>query len=273
MSQFTNYIVTSKNYDRTRVPVGVEIILGLLAESKKPLKDQRLLDAGCGTGNYLSALQDHLGRLSGLDANEGMLSVARKKFTKARHIDLKQGCLPSLPYDAETFDGVICNQVIHHFDPAGNFAQLRELVKEAGRILKPGGVLVFNTCSQEQIREGYWTSEILPEAIARMLKRYARIDDMTAMFSDSGFGNVRQTVPLDAILQGEKYLDTDGPFDKQWRDGDSTWTLLTPQELPKALERISKMKREKILKNFIRERERMRKKVGQCVFVSGRKRP
>jgi predicted RNA methylase len=52
MSVYESYDETSKSYDRTRVPVGSEIILGCLAAHGKALGEMTLLDAGCGTGAY-----------------------------------------------------------------------------------------------------------------------------------------------------------------------------------------------------------------------------
>ena len=55
LSKYENYTQSAKNYDKFRVPVGVEIIIGYLTMNKKPLDQQVILDAGCGTGNYLAA--------------------------------------------------------------------------------------------------------------------------------------------------------------------------------------------------------------------------
>jgi len=74
MSQYANYAFASEDYDKTRVPVGVGTILSCLARSGVPLNEQTVLEAGCGTGNYLQAPRPYLGRLAGVDFNEGMLA-------------------------------------------------------------------------------------------------------------------------------------------------------------------------------------------------------
>ncbi len=47
MSSYESYDERSAQYDRTRGPVGVEIIVGCLAQGRTPLGQMTLLDAGC----------------------------------------------------------------------------------------------------------------------------------------------------------------------------------------------------------------------------------
>ena len=56
MSHYENYNNTAKNYDKTRLPIGVDIIKETFEQSDTPLEKQVILDAGCGTGNYTLAL-------------------------------------------------------------------------------------------------------------------------------------------------------------------------------------------------------------------------
>ena len=80
MSAYENYTAVSADYDRTRIPVGVEIILGCLASGGRSLGSLRLLDAGCGTGSYCAALRPYAGAIDAVDLNPSMLGVARAKL-------------------------------------------------------------------------------------------------------------------------------------------------------------------------------------------------
>jgi ubiquinone/menaquinone biosynthesis C-methylase UbiE len=82
MIEFENYHDTSKSYDQTRTPIGIEILLGCLASTPRPLSEHRVLDAGCGTGNYITALKGKVGDLCGLEFNEGMLARAAREWEK-----------------------------------------------------------------------------------------------------------------------------------------------------------------------------------------------
>ena len=63
MSSYENYTQASAVYGHTRVPVGLNIITAALSsESTKP-ELQILLDAGCGTALYASALVDRVHRV------------------------------------------------------------------------------------------------------------------------------------------------------------------------------------------------------------------
>ena len=44
--EYESYNETSKTYDDTRSPVGVEVILGCFALSPRPLYEQTILDGG-----------------------------------------------------------------------------------------------------------------------------------------------------------------------------------------------------------------------------------
>ena len=60
---FENYTNSSHSYDETRIHIGIEVVLGCFVTARtKPLHEQVILDAGCGTGNYLEAIVDKVGR-------------------------------------------------------------------------------------------------------------------------------------------------------------------------------------------------------------------
>ena len=69
MSSYEDYTTTSAHYDATREPIGTEVILGCLARGGRPLVEQVLVDAGCGTGNYSAALLGHVARIEAIDTS------------------------------------------------------------------------------------------------------------------------------------------------------------------------------------------------------------
>lgn len=250
--EFENYQETSQSYDKTRVQIGIEILLGCFASTPRPLAEQIILDGGCGTGNYIEALQGKVGSLRGLELNKGMLAKATAKFQHHPNIRLAQGDLTALPYEDRSFDGMMCNQVIHHMvSPSSDFSQLWQMVQEAYRVLLPGGVLVFNTCSQQQLRDGFWWAASIPEAVERMAKRCPTLDTIASTLQAVGFRFGGKVVPLDGILQGENYLDPTGPLKKDYRDGDSTWALATQEELDRALLKVQRMNRDGTMAQYL----------------------
>ncbi len=66
---------------------------------------------GCGTGNYTLALSRHVGRVTGLELNGGMLSQARGKTAAVANVEIHGGNVLEMPFSDGEFDGVVCNQV------------------------------------------------------------------------------------------------------------------------------------------------------------------
>ena len=158
MSSYENYTQTSAVYDHTRVPVGLEIITAALSSRPTKLDRQILLDAGCGTGIYTLALANQVHRVEAIDLNRSMLAVARSKMDSTAEngrIGFTQGSITRLPFKTESVDGVIMNQVLHHLpDQAGDGWPLhRQVLKECARVLRPGGVLIINSCTHEQLEK------------------------------------------------------------------------------------------------------------------------
>ncbi len=50
-----------------------------------------LLNAGCGTGNYASALSPYVGKITGIEYNPGMFKQAKAKTANLKNIELLQG--------------------------------------------------------------------------------------------------------------------------------------------------------------------------------------
>jgi SAM-dependent methyltransferase len=100
----------------------------------------RVLDNGCGVGQYLQKLESHAVHAIGLEHD---FSFARQASTRAR--DIVRGAGELLPFPSNTFDLVLSHEVLEHvYDD-------RQAMKEIVRVLskpdpasgKPGGRLVL----------------------------------------------------------------------------------------------------------------------------------
>jgi len=106
------------------------------AAARKP---GRALDLGCGGGHVAFALAPHAGEVVAYDLSPDMLAAvaATAKSKGLANIVTRQGPVESLPFADASFDFVASRYSAHHwrgFDAA---------LKEARRVLKPGGVAVF----------------------------------------------------------------------------------------------------------------------------------
>lgn len=271
-TEYEDYQSTSKSYDNIRNSVGLEILLGSFARHPdKPLKDQRLLDAGCGTGSFLYEIAGKFDVATGLDASAGMLEQAQAKLVDFENVTLTQGSLPQLPFHDNSFDAVMVNQVVHHLDEDPDFTNLELLVSEAFRILTPGGSLVIHTSSKEQVRNSYWFGWIIPEAKQRMAARYAPIPMIRTMMEKVGFESIGVTVPMEAMFDMDIYLNQEGPFTPEWRACDSMFALATDNELTNGLERLRNACDDGAVEAVIDKAEHWRQHSGQSTFISVRK--
>jgi len=238
----------------------------------RPLSQIRLLDAGCGTGSYSRALLEHVRHIVAVDLSSGMIEVAFHKlehFRQERRITFHQAKIDALPFTSETFDAVMINQVLHHTEKVqdSDYPNHRNILREIHRVLQPKGILVINTCSQEQLRYSYWYFNLIPEAAKAHRLRFMPLYRLHKMLCEYGFANHTRFVPLDTVFQGDAYFDCFGPLKKEWRDADSVFTLATEQELETACNKIREMSSNGILFSFLKEHDRRRESLGQATFI------
>jgi SAM-dependent methyltransferase len=114
----------------------------------EPLKsvypDCKALDLGCGRGEWLELLQGMGIQAKGVDLDEGMLKACHEIGLQVEQGDALI-YLADLPAESQTI--VSAFHVVEHID----FDQLRLLVNEALRVLKPGGLLILETPNPENL--------------------------------------------------------------------------------------------------------------------------
>jgi SAM-dependent methyltransferase len=132
----------------------------------------RVLDVGCGTGVLARAAAARVAtpdRVTGLDINEGMLTVARRIEPR---IDWRHGDATELPFSDDTYDVVMSQFSLMYFpDRIG-------AVKEMVRVLKPSGRLVVAVWGPFERA----TSYVILTEIAERRCGQAAADVLTAPF-------------------------------------------------------------------------------------------
>jgi ubiquinone/menaquinone biosynthesis C-methylase UbiE len=278
VSTYEDYADASGHYDSTRIAVGHEVILGHLAAGPVPLADIALLDAGCGTGNYAAALAPHVGSLALVDASEQMLALATAKLAAtpgAPAVTARTGTLQGLPFDDGSFDAVITNQVLHHLESESEagWPEHAEVFAEYARVLRPGGVLVVNTCSHEQVRHGYWAFSLIPIGTEELVRRYAPLGVLEDLARDNGLASAGRFVAVDATIQGDAYFDAAGPLSESWRRSDSTWSLSPPAEIDAMIATVTGLCERGELEAYLADHDARRLDIGQTTFVVFRRPP
>ena len=276
MSKYESYAQVAESYDDMRVPVGAEIILGHLGLVERPLGEIELLDAGCGTGNYTRALAHQVGRVTAVDLSANMLAVARAKLAAeaaAGQVRFQDGSITDLPLAEASVDGVMFNQVLHHLEDGADpsYPGHGRAVAEAFRVLKPGGVVVINICTHEQLKDGFWYYDLIPGALDAVLKRCVTAERLSEQLKAAGFRFHGRCVPLDGLLFDDGYFQADGPLDARWRKADSIWALADQAELAAAEARVKALRAAGRLEAYLEARDAKRHGLGQVTFFAGQK--
>jgi SAM-dependent methyltransferase len=159
----------------------------------------RVLEGGCGLGQWVSVLEGHGRIITGLDFATDTLRVT-KSDTAFAGLPLVSGNVLSLPFKAATFDTYISLGVAEHFADGPE-----PVLHEARRVLRPGGYLTisvphYSPLRQLQNKRGAY-SVLCPEDLntAAFYQFGFRIADFTALLEDCGF-TVLETIPFSSRI-------------------------------------------------------------------------
>jgi len=124
-------------------PVRLEYLRTL--ESRLGLKPAslRVLDVGCG-GGYLAEELAKLGfNVTGVDPSPGSIAAAQAHAKSNKfEVTYQVASAESLPFPDASFDMVTCCDVLEHV------ASLDQTLKEISRMLRPGGVFMYDTINR-----------------------------------------------------------------------------------------------------------------------------
>ena len=152
------------------------LMLNLFARA---LPGGRIFDAGAGDGTLTLKLAARGYRVAAMDASSDCLGLLAQKLAAApfrERVELVRGSIMQTGLADNSFDGVAAGEVIEHFsDDAG-------LVREFGRLLKPGGICVVSAPADPK----KWC---LNDDWSGHVRRY-HAADLEALFTRNGFETV-----------------------------------------------------------------------------------
>ena len=130
---------------RERIKERQSIYLPFVEPLHRHYPDAAVLDIGCGRGEWLELMRDGGIPAKGIDLDEGMLESGL-----SLGLDMEKGDGIAFLRKAEDESAIAVTSfhVIEHI----SFDQLHDLIREAYRVLKPGGVLILETPNPENIR-------------------------------------------------------------------------------------------------------------------------
>lgn len=143
------YVRFENRFRGTRLEIKdrVRFYLPMLEAAKAGAKTRPILDVGCGRGEWLELLAENKMRASGVDLNTAMVTECTERDLDATHGDAIAH-LRSL--GDETLGCVSGFHIIEHLP----FETLLELFIQAQRVLKPGGLAIFESPNCKNLMVG-----------------------------------------------------------------------------------------------------------------------
>ena len=103
------------------------------------LRAKRVLELGCGAGDYTIMMARHGAQVTAIDIAPASLMITRRRAGRSgvdSAVGVSCAAAERLPFPAETFDRVVGFGLLHHAD-------LSALGPEVRRVLRPGGRALF----------------------------------------------------------------------------------------------------------------------------------
>jgi 2-polyprenyl-3-methyl-5-hydroxy-6-metoxy-1,4-benzoquinol methylase len=169
----------------------------------------RLVDVGCGMGEFAAGMALRGWVVDGIDFDEGALAIARQQ----PNITARVGALADQDYSSETFDAITMSNVIEHIpDPVETFA-------EAYRVLRPRGRLIMITPNIQSLGHAVFGADWRGLEPPRHLYLYTA-SALKRMATAAGFSTVRAfSTPGAAMAMFESSNDMAVKNGRPKRDG------------------------------------------------------
>jgi len=106
-------------------------------------KGKNALEVGSGGGILTEEIAKMGFRTTGIDpADQSVITASNHAKQSALDIKYEKGSGENLPYDGRSFDFVFCCDVLEHV------RDLPKVISEISRVLKPGGVFIYDTVNK-----------------------------------------------------------------------------------------------------------------------------
>lgn len=179
---------TASRYDFARSLPSQTITLWLdsLRDAVPATAIEKILDLGCGTGRFTSALAETFGgKAVGVEPSAAMLDIARAR--PDLNVEWRLGHAENIPMPDEAVDLVFISQVFHHF------VEPQRALREIHRVLTQAGYLAIRNGTREHNDELAWL-RFFPEAYEIEQQRTPSSQEIDEMVSAQSFVSLSHRV-------------------------------------------------------------------------------
>lgn len=106
---------------------------------------QQIIDVGCGAGFIANALAAEGHEVLGIDLSASSLAVAVKYAAPGSSVRYKKGDASRIEAPSGSFDVALLLDVLEHVENP------EQLIAEAARLVRPGGLIFFHTFNRTQL--------------------------------------------------------------------------------------------------------------------------
>lgn len=177
MSSFKKSRESVEEYFRWRMERN-QIVVDKLDKIKK-IKNQKILEVGCGYGPLLKLLSAKGASAVGTEVDAKSLVIAKKLLAKTKRVKLVKVKNELLPFKNSSFDSVILFDVIEHImNPL-------KMIEECRRVLKNGGILYseftpyYSIAGHHLYDYSKFPIHILPRSIVKRIVFSRRINNIS----------------------------------------------------------------------------------------------
>jgi len=174
------YIAFEDKFRGTRADIKKRqaVYLPYLETAVATTEQAMILDVGCGRGEWLELLQEQGMKATGLDLNSVMIQECQERGLEAQEREVI-AYLRTLP--SNSLAAITGFHIIEHLP----FKVLINLFDEALRVLKPGGIVVFETPNPENLMVGAFLFYTDPSHINPLVPETTKF-----LLEERGFFNV-----------------------------------------------------------------------------------
>lgn len=228
------YDEIGENYNNTRQ--ADQFIAETIFKLLNILPNEKILDIGCGTGNYTIAMAEKKMDMVGIEPSSRMLEIAQKRNGS---IDWILGQAEEILAEEAAFEGIFGVLTVHHWQ------NINRAFLELYRVLKENCNIVLFTSTPEQMK-GYWLNHYFPKMLEQSILQMPSIDRLKQAAINSGFKAIasEKYFVKNDLKDHFLYVGKNRPelyFEERIRSGISSFAALSNSiEVQNGLQRLNK---------------------------------